>query len=122
MPSFYQYFSFHYGGGFLYFQALKEPNFSVAYANLCRVMSTVIFLFLSFSSLLGLSMSLTAIPSFVQTKVEVMKVEDGKETQGHTTFRRELLTKCQREFEKDKKDDEEREKMLAAINAAETVS
>ena len=49
-------------------------------------------------------------------------MEDGKETQGHTTFRRELLTKCQREFEKDKKDDEEREKMLVAINEAETVS
>ena len=58
----------------------------------------------------------------VQTKVEVIKVEDGKETQGHTTFRRELLIKCQREFEKDKKDDEEREKMLTAIDEAETVS
>ena len=58
----------------------------------------------------------------VQTKVEVVKVEDGKETQSHTTFRRELLTKCQREFEKDKKDDEEREKMLTDINEAATVS
>ena len=39
-----------------------------------------------------------------------------------TTFRRVLLTKCQLEFEKDKKDDEEREEMLTAIQKAETVS
>ena len=45
--------------------------------------------------------------------------EDGKEQS--TTFRRELLTKCQREFEKDKKDDEEKEKMQQAIDEAETV-
>ena len=38
-----------------------------------------------------------------------------------TTFRRVLLTKCQQEFEKDKKDDEEREEMLSAIEKAETV-
>ena len=39
-----------------------------------------------------------------------------------TTFRRVLLTKCQQEFEKDKRDDEEREEMLTAIEKAETVS
>ena len=39
-----------------------------------------------------------------------------------TTFRRVLLTKCQQEFEKDKRDDEEREEMLKAIEKAETVS
>ena len=57
----------------------------------------------------------------LQIKVEVLKVEDGKKTQSSTTFRRELLTKCQREFEKDKKDDEERDHMLAAINDAAKV-
>ena len=45
--------------------------------------------------------------------------QDGKTKT--TTFRRVLLTKCQQEFEKDKKDDEERESMLAAIEKAETV-
>ena len=32
-----------------------------------------------------------------------------------------LLTKCQQEFEKDKKDDEDRDLMLKAIEEAETV-
>ena len=53
-------------------------------------------------------------------ELEVVKVEDGKETQGHTTLHKELLTKCQCEFEKGKKDDEEQKKMLEAINEAET--
>ena len=47
------------------------------------------------------------------------------EAEGKTkvvTFRRVLLTKCQQEFEKDKKDDEERENMLNAIKEAEDVS
>ena len=39
-----------------------------------------------------------------------------------TSFRRELLTKCQKEFEKDKKDDEEREAKLQAIEEASSVS
>ena len=73
------------------FQALEEPNFSIAYANLCKVLSPV--------------------------KVEWN--QDGKTK--FTTFRRVLLTKCQQEFEKDKKDDEEREEMLAAIDKAESV-
>ena len=38
------------------------------------------------------------------------------------TFRHVLLTRCQQEFEKDKKDDEEREKMLIAIKETEDVS
>ena len=52
-----------------------------------------------------------------------MKVEwttpDGKTKS--TNFRRVLLTKCQQEFEKDKKDDEDRDKMLKAIEEAEKV-
>ena len=47
------------------------------------------------------------------------------EAEGRTkviTFRRVLLTRCQQEFEKDKKDDEEREKMLIAIKEMEDVS
>ena len=38
-----------------------------------------------------------------------------------TNFRRMLLTKCQHEFEKDKKDDETLEKMNEAIEQAESV-
>ena len=52
-----------------------------------------------------------------------MKVEwttaDGKLRTNN--FRRVLLTKCQQEFEKDKKDDEEQEQMLQAIKDADTV-
>ena len=75
-------------------QALEEPKFSIAYANLCKVMSTI--------------------------KVEVPAEPEGKPKV--ITFRRVLLTKCQQEFEKDKKDDEEREKMLNAIKETEDVS
>ena len=74
-------------------QALEEPKFSIAYANLCKVMSTI--------------------------KVEVIP-EEGKAKV--VTFRRVLLTKCQQEFEKDKKDDEDRENMLNAIKETEDVS
>ena len=75
-------------------KALGEPKFSIQYAKLCQVMS--------------------------QITVVVVKVEDGKEMQDHTTFRYELLRKCQHEFEKDKKDDEEREKILTTIDKAST--
>ena len=51
-------------------------------------------------------------------KVEV--IFEGKPK--FTTFRRVLLTKCQQEFEKDKRDDEERERMLVAIEGASSVS
>jgi translation initiation factor 4G len=74
----------------IFTKALEEPNFSIAYANLCKVLSPL--------------------------KVDVSV--DGKKK--ITTFRRVLLTKCQQEFEKDKKDDEEREEMLVAIEKAET--
>ena len=75
-----------------FWQALEEPSFSIAYANLCKVLSPI--------------------------KVECP--HDGKTKV--TTFRRVLLTKCQQEFEKDKKEDEEKERMLVAIEQAETVS
>ena len=74
-------------------KALEEPNFSVAYANLCRVMAPL--------------------------KVETAGAE-GKTNV--ITFRRKLLTKCQQEFEKDKHYDEEREVMVKAIEEAATVS
>ncbi len=51
-------------------------------------------------------------------RVEWTTEEGGKK---HTNFRRVLLTKCQQEFEKDKKDDEDLEKMRAAIDEAEKV-
>ena len=53
-------------------------------------------------------------------EVEVVKVKHSKETQGHTTVRRKLLTKCHWEFEKAKEDDKERERMLQIINEAKT--
>ena len=56
-------------------QALEEPNFGVAYAQLCRVLSKVV--------------------------VEVGTGPDVKKK----TFRSLLLTKCQQEFEKDKESD-----------------
>ena len=57
--------------------------------------------------------------------MSTIKVEVPPESEGKAkviTFRRVLLTKCQQEFEKDKKDDEEREKMLNAIKETEDVS
>ena len=57
--------------------------------------------------------------------MSTIKVEVPAEAEAKTkviTFRRVLLTKCQQEFEKDKKDDEEREKMLNAIKETEDVS
>ena len=53
-------------------------------------------------------------------KVDVPTEPEGKPKV--ITFRRVLLTKCQQEFEKDKKDDEERENMLNAIKETEDVS
>ena len=54
----------------------------------------------------------------VLSPIKVEWPHDGKTKV--TTFRRVLLTKCQQEFYK--KDDEEKERMLAAIEQAETVS
>ena len=74
-------------------QALEEPNFSIAYANLCKVLSPI--------------------------KVEWTDEEGKSRT---TNFRRVLLNKCQQEFEKDKKDDDNRDSMLSQIAEAESVS
>ena len=71
---------------------MADTRFAIAYANLCKVMSPI--------------------------KVEFVS-EEGKTR--HTNFRRMLLTKCQKEFEKDKKDDENLETMLKEIEKAETV-
>ena len=46
--------------------------------------------------------------------------EDGQPKQ--MSFRALLLTKCQQEFEKDKKEDEHLEQLKAVVEAAETVS
>ena len=72
---------------------MKGSKYSVAYANLCKVMSTI--------------------------KVEYT-AEDGHPR--IYIFRRILLTKVQREFEKTKEDDEEREGLLRAIEATQDVS
>ena len=54
--------------------------------------------------------------------MEIVKVDDnGDEVVKETTFRRELLTRCQKEFEKDKRDDETKEEMLKAIEKAAPV-
>ena len=54
--------------------------------------------------------------------MEIVKVDDnGDEVVKETTFRRELLTRCQKEFEKDKRDDETKEEMLKAIKEAAPV-
>ncbi len=77
----------------LLFQALEEQMYAIAYANLCKVMCPI--------------------------KVEYTS-GDGKTKQ--TNFRRMLLTKCQREFEKDKKDDKSLKTMQKEIESAETVN
>ena len=54
--------------------------------------------------------------------MEIVKVDDnGDEVVKETTFRGELLTRCQKEFEKDKRDDETKEEMLKAIEEAAPV-
>ena len=54
--------------------------------------------------------------------MEIVKVDDnGDEVVKEITFRRELLTRCQKEFEKDKRDDETKEEMLKAIEEAAPV-
>ncbi len=74
------------------FQAIGEPVYTIAYANLCKVMSPI--------------------------KVEYTS-EDGKTKQ--INFMRMLLIKCQREFEKYRKGDESLETMQKEIESAETV-
>ena len=74
-------------------QAIKEPKYSIAYANLYKVMSTI--------------------------KVE-STAENGSAQV--VMFRRVVLAKLQWVFEEDKQDDEEREGLLRAIDATQDVS
>ncbi|XP_061588278.1 eukaryotic translation initiation factor 4 gamma 1a isoform X2 [Cololabis saira] len=68
-------------------KAISEPNFSVAYANMCRC-------------LMGL------------------KVPTPDKPGNFVNFRKLLLNRCQKEFEKDQDDDEEFEKKQKEIEAA----
>ncbi|XP_052431777.1 eukaryotic translation initiation factor 4 gamma 1 isoform X2 [Carassius gibelio] len=68
-------------------KAISEPNFSVAYANMCRC-------------LMGLK-----VPTSDKPEVTV-------------NFRKLLLNRCQKEFEKDKDDDEIFEKKQKELDAA----
>ncbi|KAL6472010.1 hypothetical protein MHYP_G00206600 [Metynnis hypsauchen] len=68
-------------------KAISEPNFSVAYANMCRC-------------LMGLK-----VPTSDKPGVTV-------------NFRKLLLNRCQKEFEKDKDDDEAFEKKQKELDAA----
>ncbi|XP_063772684.1 eukaryotic translation initiation factor 4 gamma 1 isoform X3 [Pseudophryne corroboree] len=70
-------------------KAISEPNFSVAYANMCRC-------------LMGLKVSTTEKPGVT------------------VNFRKLLLNRCQKEFEKDKDDDEIFEKKQKEMDAAST--
>ena len=57
--------------------------------------------------------------------MSTIKVEVPTEPEGKSKvimFRRVLLTKCQQEFEKDRKDDEQRERMLCTIKETDDVS
>uniref|UniRef100_A0A672JV46 Eukaryotic translation initiation factor 4 gamma 1 n=1 Tax=Sinocyclocheilus grahami TaxID=75366 RepID=A0A672JV46_SINGR len=68
-------------------KAISEPNFSVAYANMCRC-------------LMGLKVPTTDKPGVT------------------VNFRKLLLNRCQKEFEKDKDDDETFEKKQKELDAA----
>uniref|UniRef100_A0A8C6YEC1 Eukaryotic translation initiation factor 4 gamma 1 n=1 Tax=Naja naja TaxID=35670 RepID=A0A8C6YEC1_NAJNA len=70
-------------------KAISEPNFSVAYANMCRC-------------LMGLKVPTTDKPSTM------------------VNFRKVLLNRCQKEFEKDKDDDEIFEKKQKEMDEAAT--
>ncbi|XP_056421627.1 eukaryotic translation initiation factor 4 gamma 1 isoform X2 [Hyla sarda] len=70
-------------------KAISEPNFSVAYANMCRC-------------LMGLKVPTTDKPGVT------------------VNFRKLLLNRCQKEFEKDKDDDEVFEKKQKEMEAAAT--
>lgn len=76
-----------------YFQALKDPKYSIVYANLCKVMSIL--------------------------KVET-HTEEGKTKV--ITFRRVLLTKFQQKFESEEVRDKEMESTLNTIKEAHDVS
>uniref|UniRef100_A0A3B4U4T4 Eukaryotic translation initiation factor 4 gamma 1 n=1 Tax=Seriola dumerili TaxID=41447 RepID=A0A3B4U4T4_SERDU len=68
-------------------KAISEPDFSVAYANMCRC-------------LMGLKVQTTDKPGVT------------------VNFRKLLLNRCQKEFEKDKDDDENFEKKQKELDAA----
>ncbi|XP_044529166.1 eukaryotic translation initiation factor 4 gamma 1 isoform X1 [Gracilinanus agilis] len=70
-------------------KAISEPNFSVAYANMCRC-------------LMGLKVPTTDKPTVT------------------VNFRKLLLNRCQKEFEKDKDDDEVFEKKQKEMDEAAT--
>ncbi|KAM4693285.1 eukaryotic translation initiation factor 4 gamma 1 isoform 2-T3 [Discoglossus pictus] len=70
-------------------KAISEPNFSVAYANMCRC-------------LMGLKVPTTDKPGVT------------------VNFRKLLLNRCQKEFEKDKDDDEVFERKQKEMDAAAT--
>ncbi|XP_025025330.1 eukaryotic translation initiation factor 4 gamma 1 isoform X6 [Python bivittatus] len=70
-------------------KAISEPNFSVAYANMCRC-------------LMGLKVPTTDKPTLM------------------VNFRKVLLNRCQKEFEKDKDDDEIFEKKQKEMDEAAT--
>ncbi|XP_019850040.1 PREDICTED: probable serine/threonine-protein kinase DDB_G0271682 [Amphimedon queenslandica] len=81
----------------IFLNVFKGPMFCEAYAQMCRVLS------------------------FIKVEI-VMRDDDGddecKKVMKETTFRRELLSLCQREFEKDKRDNKAKEEMLKAIEIA----
>ncbi|XP_069053873.1 eukaryotic translation initiation factor 4 gamma 1a isoform X4 [Lepisosteus oculatus] len=68
-------------------KAISEPNFSVAYANMCRCLIA-------------------------------LKVPTADKPQVTVNFRKLLLNRCQKEFEKDKDDDEVFEKKQKELDAA----
>ncbi|XP_045706781.1 eukaryotic translation initiation factor 4 gamma 1 isoform X1 [Phyllostomus hastatus] len=70
-------------------KAISEPNFSVAYANMCRCLMTL------------------KVPTTEKPAVTV-------------NFRKLLLNRCQKEFEKDKDDDEVFEKKQKEMDEAAT--
>ena len=81
------------------FQAIDEPNFCEAYANMCRVMS--------------------------QYRVSAPGGEGGNSGQGPATsqvvvFRKVLLTRCQKEFEKDRTSETNLIKLRQKVEEAKT--
>ncbi|XP_054270193.1 eukaryotic translation initiation factor 4 gamma 1-like isoform X2 [Macrosteles quadrilineatus] len=72
--------------GLIFEKAVDEPNFSKAYANMCKVCS----------------------------RIEVSKVENGAEQK--VNFRKLLITRCQTEFERNKSSELDAAKWLKEIN------
>jgi len=72
-------------------KAIDEPNFCEAYANMCRVMSA--------------------------NRIE-LRVEKAGQPPPVLEFRKVLLTRCQKEFEKDKSNEEKLQKLRDELEAA----